>query len=82
MAALKLCNADRQPLRKLQDFEWTELLLFCDRMHLTISLGRACSNNLPKSVQSRINQNLTSTMQSDSSESSRSIHKSLEPFVM
>src|ERR1700674_6068143 len=58
LAALKFCNADRQALRKLRDSEWTELLLFCDRMHLTISLGRTCSDDLPKSVRSRINQNL------------------------
>jgi hypothetical protein len=59
VSALKFCNGDRRALRKLQDSEWTELLLFCDRMHLTIPLGRACPEDLPDSVRSRINQNLS-----------------------
>ena len=59
ISALKFCNADRRALRKLQDSEWRELLLFCDRMHLTIPLGRTCSDDLPYSVRLRINQNLS-----------------------
>jgi hypothetical protein len=58
IAALKFRNPNRESLRKLDDSEWAQLLLFCDRMHLTISLGRTCSDYLPNSVRSRIDQNL------------------------
>src|ERR1700730_917120 len=59
IAALKFRNPEREALRKLDDSEWTQLLLFCDRMHLTILLGRTCPDDLPYSVRSRINQNIS-----------------------
>src|ERR1700731_1634262 len=59
LSALKFCSPDRRSLQKLRDSEWTELLLFCDRMHLTIPLGRTCPDDLPDSVRSRINQNIS-----------------------
>jgi predicted MFS family arabinose efflux permease len=58
IAALKFRDADREGLRKLDDSEWAQLLLFCDRMHLTIPLGRRCADQLPSFVRSRIDQNL------------------------
>jgi predicted MFS family arabinose efflux permease len=59
IAALKFRNPEREALQKLHDSEWTELLLFCDRMHLTIPIGRTCGDHLPNSVRSRINQNIS-----------------------
>jgi MFS family permease len=59
LEALKFCSGHREALHTLNDSDWRNLLAFCDRMHLTIPLGRVCGNDLPDWVRSRIDRNIS-----------------------
>lgn len=55
--ALKFRNGQLEGVRRLEDFEWAQLLSFCDDMHLTLALDRI--PELPGWVRSRVDQNLS-----------------------
>jgi len=63
LQALRFRNPQTVALAALQDSQWNELLSFCDLMHLTLPLGRACADVLPGWVRSRIEQNLADNVQ-------------------
>ncbi len=58
ISALRLRNAQPEVLQALDDSEWEQLLIFGDRMHLTIPLMKSCADYCPPWVRSRIDQNL------------------------
>jgi hypothetical protein len=58
VSALSFRGAQPELLRALDDSEWQELLVFGDRMHLTIPLAQTCSSYCPDWVQARIAENI------------------------
>jgi Uncharacterised nucleotidyltransferase len=58
VSALSFRGAQPESLQVLDDSEWQELLVFGDRMHLTIPLAQACSSYCPDWVRARIAENI------------------------
>jgi hypothetical protein len=58
VSALSFRGAQPQLLQDLDDFEWQELLVFGDRMHLTIPLAQTCGSYCPDWVRARIAENI------------------------
>jgi len=56
--ALRFRNADTTSLQGLDDYEWQQLLEYCDLAHLTLPLFHACQKAAPTWVVSRISQNI------------------------
>ena len=57
LAALRFPQPDPRQILKLDHPGWNEILSFCDLMHLTLPLGRACGDSLPSRVRARIETN-------------------------
>jgi len=63
LQAMRFRSPQTEALAALQDSQWTELLSFCDLMHLTLPLGRTCADVLPDWVRSRIERNFADNAQ-------------------
>jgi hypothetical protein len=58
ISALRLRNAEPERLQALDDSEWEQLLIFGDRMHLTIPLVQTCGDFCPRWVRLRADRNI------------------------
>jgi hypothetical protein len=63
LSALRFRGAQPESLRSLDNAEWRQLIAYCDEMHLTLHLGQVCRDQLPDSVRSRIDRNLSDNTQ-------------------
>ncbi len=58
ISALSFRAAEPELLQALNDSEWEQLLIFADRMHLTIPLVQKCGNFCPLWVRQRVVKNI------------------------
>ena len=58
ISALSFRTAAPELLQALDDSEWEKLLIFGDRMHLTIPLVQVCGSECPQWVRQRVAQNI------------------------
>lgn len=56
LAALHFQSQSTEGLRRLEDFEWQQLLDWCDARQLTFLLPFICSDSLPSAVSRRISE--------------------------